>query len=73
MLNTLRSNDAFFVYLGFREATQGIVMNILQRMMPVEKSMKNEFGTNGIMTLLYISLGRHYYSQCTSTELYLNL
>lgn len=32
---------AFFgVYLGFREATQGIVMNILRRKMPAEKSMK---------------------------------
>ena len=29
---------AFFgVYLGFREATQGIVMNILRRKMPAEK------------------------------------
>lgn len=29
---------AFFgVYLGFREATQGIVMNILRRKLPADK------------------------------------
>ncbi|MDI5829786.1 hypothetical protein MJN51_39900, partial [Salmonella enterica subsp. enterica serovar Kentucky] len=33
---------AFFgVYLGFREATQGIVMNILRRKMPAEKIKEN--------------------------------
>src|SRR5699024_4134381 len=33
---------AFFgVYLGFREATQGIVMNILRRKMPAEKINEN--------------------------------
>ncbi|SPY95972.1 Inner membrane transport protein YhaO [Proteus mirabilis] len=64
---------AFFgVYLGFREATQGIVMNILQRMMPVEK-INEKWVQNGIMIFCCaVSLGRHY-SQCTSTELYLNL
>lgn len=38
MLNIFAVMTAFFgVYLGFREATQGIVMNILQRMMPAER------------------------------------
>ena len=33
---------AFFgVYLGFREATQGIVMNILRRKIPAEKINEN--------------------------------
>ncbi|WP_036412103.1 amino acid permease [Morganella morganii] len=37
MLNIFAVMTAFFgVYLGFREATQGIVMNILQRIMPAE-------------------------------------
>ncbi|VFS45839.1 Inner membrane transport protein YhaO [Budvicia aquatica] len=40
---------AFFgVYLGFREACQGIVMNILQRMMPVER-ISEKWVQNGIM------------------------
>lgn len=38
MLNIFAVMTAFFgVYLGFREATQGIVMNILQRIMPAER------------------------------------
>ena len=38
ILNIFAVMTAFFgVYLGFREATQGIVMNILRRKMPVEK------------------------------------
>ncbi|MEM8008572.1 hypothetical protein Q4Q63_07130 [Morganella morganii subsp. sibonii] len=38
MLNIFAVMTAFFgVYLGFREATQGIVMNILQRVMPAER------------------------------------
>ncbi|MBW5408541.1 amino acid permease [Morganella morganii] len=38
ILNIFAVMTAFFgVYLGFREATQGIVMNILQRMMPAER------------------------------------
>ncbi|MEQ5121141.1 hypothetical protein [Morganella morganii] len=38
MLNIFAVMTAFFgVYLGFREATQGIVMNILQRMIPAER------------------------------------
>lgn len=38
MLNIFAVMTAFFgVYLGFREATQGIVMNILQRMMTAER------------------------------------
>ena len=38
MLNIFAVMTAFFgVYLGFREATQGIEMNILQRMMPAER------------------------------------
>lgn len=38
MLNIFAVMTAFFgVYIGFREATQGIVMNILQRMMPAER------------------------------------
>jgi amino acid permease len=41
ILNIFAVMTAFFgVYLGFREATQGIVMNILRRKMPAEKSMK---------------------------------
>lgn len=38
MLNIFAVITAFFgVYLGFREATQGIVMNLLQRVMPAER------------------------------------
>ncbi|MEM8236202.1 hypothetical protein Q4R49_00635 [Morganella morganii subsp. sibonii] len=38
MLNIFAVMTAFFgVYLGFREATQGIVMNLLQRVMPAER------------------------------------
>lgn len=38
ILNIFAVMTAFFgVYLGFREATQGIVMNILRRRMPAEK------------------------------------
>lgn len=46
MLNIFAVMTAFFgVYLGFREATQGIVMNILQRYIPTEKSTKNGYKT----------------------------
>lgn len=49
MLNIFAVMTAFFgVYLGFREATQGIVMNILQRMMPVER-INETWVKNGIM------------------------
>ncbi|WP_387467224.1 hypothetical protein [Photorhabdus sp. RM323S] len=42
LLNIFAVMTAFFgVYLGFREATQGIVMNILARIMPAEKINKN--------------------------------
>ncbi|MGG4610146.1 SLC5/6 family protein [Providencia sp. Me31A] len=38
MLNIFAVMTAFFgVYLGFREAAQGIIINMLQRMMPAEK------------------------------------
>lgn len=40
---------AFFgVYLGFREATQGIVLNILRRIMPPE-NINERWVQNGIM------------------------
>lgn len=49
MLNIFAVMTAFFgVYLGFREATQGIAMNILQRMMPVE-NINEAWVKNGIM------------------------
>ena len=49
MLNIFAVMTAFFgVYLGFREATQGIAMNILQRMMPAE-SINETWVKNGIM------------------------
>ncbi|OTA21958.1 serine transporter [Xenorhabdus beddingii] len=42
MLNIFAVMSAFFgVYLGFREASQGIAMNILGRLMPVEKINEN--------------------------------
>ncbi|EFT0773230.1 TPA: amino acid permease [Escherichia coli] len=42
ILNIFAVMTAFFgVYLGFREATQGIVMNILRRKMPAEKINEN--------------------------------
>lgn len=42
ILNIFAVMTAFFgVYLGFREATQGIVMNLLVRMMPEEKINQN--------------------------------
>ncbi|XKM13661.1 hypothetical protein RCS94_00360 [Orbaceae bacterium ac157xtp] len=41
-LNIFAVMTAFFgVYLGFKEATQGIVINILKRMMPEEKINKS--------------------------------
>nr|WP_302444761.1 hypothetical protein [Hafnia alvei] len=49
ILNIFAVMTAFFgVYLGFREATQGIVMNILRRRMPVEK-INEKWVQNGIM------------------------
>ncbi|MBP9642092.1 MAG: hypothetical protein KBE15_01300, partial [Budvicia sp.] len=49
VLNIFAVMTAFFgVYLGFREACQGIVMNILQRMMPVER-ISEKWVQNGIM------------------------
>ncbi len=49
VLNIFAVMTAFFgVYLGFREASQGIVMNILQRMMPVER-ISEKWVQNGIM------------------------
>ncbi|HCU0244278.1 TPA: hypothetical protein OUE28_003267 [Morganella morganii] len=51
MLNIFAVMTAFFgVYLGFREATQGIVMNILQRMMPAER-INETLVKYGIMVL----------------------
>nr|WP_211284511.1 hypothetical protein [Xenorhabdus mauleonii] len=42
MLNIFAVMTAFFgVYLGFREASQGIAMNILSRIMPTEKINEN--------------------------------
>ncbi|AKP34121.1 SLC5/6 family protein [Yersinia aleksiciae] len=49
ILNIFAVMTAFFgVYLGFREATQGIVLNILRRMMPVE-NINERWVQNGIM------------------------
>ena len=49
ILNIFAVMTAFFgVYLGFREATQGIVMNILMRIMPEEKINK-DWVQKGIM------------------------
>ena len=49
ILNIFAVMTAFFgVYLGFREATQGIVMNILRRRMPAEK-INEKWVLNGIM------------------------
>ncbi|TBL54377.1 amino acid permease [Obesumbacterium proteus] len=49
ILNIFAVMTAFFgVYLGFREATQGIVMNILRRRMPAEK-INEKWVQNGIM------------------------
>ncbi|AJI95932.1 amino acid permease [Yersinia ruckeri] len=49
ILNIFAVMTAFFgVYLGFREATQGIVMNILRRKMPAEK-INQKWVQNGIM------------------------
>lgn len=51
ILNIFAVMTAFFgVYLGFREATQGIVMNLLQRKMPLEKINTN-YVQKGIMLL----------------------
>lgn len=48
-LNIFAVMTAFFgVYLGFREATQGIVMNLLLRKFPAEKINPN-YVQNGIM------------------------
>lgn len=49
ILNIFAVMTAFFgVYLGFREATQGIVMNLLVRIMPEEKINQN-YVQKGIM------------------------
>nr|WP_314263796.1 hypothetical protein [uncultured Moellerella sp.] len=49
LLNIFAVMTAFFgVYLGFREASQGIAMNILSRLMPVEK-INEKWVQNGIM------------------------
>lgn len=57
ILNIFAVMTAFFgVYLGFREATQGIVMNILRRKMPAEKINENAV-QRGIM-LFAILLAR---------------
>ncbi|ELM3739764.1 hypothetical protein RYR39_001631 [Yersinia ruckeri] len=49
ILNIFAVMTAFFgVYLGFREATQGIVMNILRRKIPAEK-INQKWVQNGIM------------------------
>lgn len=49
ILNIFAVMTAFFgVYLGFREATQGIVMNILRRMMP-EENIRQNWVQRGIM------------------------
>ncbi|WP_410377012.1 hypothetical protein [Enterobacter sp. CPE_E423] len=49
ILNIFAVMTAFFgVYLGFREATQGIVMNILRRKIPAEKINENHV-QRGIM------------------------
>ena len=49
MLNIFAVMTAFFgVYLGFREATQGIVINILRRRMPEER-INQKWVQRGIM------------------------
>ncbi|MDX7985964.1 hypothetical protein FE392_01245 [Xenorhabdus sp. 12] len=49
MLNIFAVMTAFFgVYLGFREASQGIAMNILSRIMPAEK-INEKWVQKGIM------------------------
>lgn len=49
ILNIFAVMTAFFgVYLGFREATQGIVMNVLARIMPEDKINQN-YVQKGIM------------------------
>ncbi|MCU6406066.1 hypothetical protein KW817_24250, partial [Enterobacter quasiroggenkampii] len=49
MVNIFAVMIAFFgVYLGVREATKGLVMNILERMRPVEK-INEKWVQNGIM------------------------
>ena len=49
ILNIFAVMTAFFgVYLGFREATQGIIMNLLRRKMPAEK-INQQWVQRGIM------------------------
>ncbi|MBD2792111.1 SLC5/6 family protein [Xenorhabdus szentirmaii] len=49
MLNIFAVMTAFFgVYLGFREASQGIAMNLLSRLFPVDK-IKEKWVQKGIM------------------------
>ncbi|OTA17032.1 serine transporter [Xenorhabdus vietnamensis] len=49
MLNIFAVLTAFFgVYLGFREASQGIVMNVLGRLIPIEK-INEKWVQKGIM------------------------
>lgn len=54
ILNIFAVMTAFFgVYLGFREAAQGIVMNLLRRRMPIEK-INETLVQRGIMLLAII-------------------
>lgn len=49
ILNIFAVMTAFFgVYLGFREATQGIVMNVLRRRLP-ENKINERWVQRGIM------------------------
>ncbi|MCT4708871.1 amino acid permease [Enterobacteriaceae bacterium H11S18] len=54
ILNIFAVMTAFFgVYLGFREATQGIVMNVLRRRMPAEK-INDKLVQRGIMVFAIV-------------------
>ncbi|BFU63886.1 hypothetical protein [Rodentibacter abscessus] len=72
-LNIFAVMTAFFgVYLGFREATQGIIMNLLLRKFPAEK-INTKYVQKGIMFFAILLAWGGYRSKCTCLEFYLYL
>jgi len=58
ILNIFAVMTAYFgVYLGFREACQGLVMNVLSRIMPEDRINKNMVGYGIILFTILMSWG----------------
>lgn len=73
VLNIFAVVTAFFgVYLGFRKAAQGLVMNLLRRKLPAEK-INDSLVQRGIMLLAIMLAWGGHCVKCAGTEFYLNL